>query len=69
MWLAQLMSYDFDIIYKNWSENRATDALSRVFCQEIMSLALSLVSTSLDQQIRDSYAQDAGIQKIIMDLQ
>ena len=30
VWLAQLMAYDFEIMYKKGSENRVADALSRV---------------------------------------
>ena len=69
IWLAQLMSYDFKIVYKKGSDNRAADALSRVPSHEIMSLALSSVSTDLNQQILDAYEHDRGIQKIIQELQ
>ena len=54
VWLSQLMSYDFEIVYKKGSENNAADALSRMHCQELMCLALSSVFGTLNQQIRDS---------------
>ena len=63
------MSYDFEIMYKKGSENRVADALSRVSSHEIASLAVSAVSSTLNQQILSSYEDDQGIQKIIQDLQ
>ena len=69
VWLAQLMSYDFEIVYKKGSENRVADALSRVSSHEIASLAVSAVSSTLNQQILSSYEDDNRIQKIIQDLQ
>ena len=65
VWLAQLMTYDFDITYKKGSENRVADALSRIPSHEIFSLALSSVSLSLNHQILSSYEKDVGLQKII----
>ena len=61
IWLAQLMSYDFDIVYRRGSENRAANALSRVSCLEILSLAISSISTELNHQIKESYIDDVGI--------
>ena len=69
VWLAQLMAYDFDIIYKKGNENGAADALSRVPVAEICCLALSSVSLDLNQRILDSYVRDPGISKIIKDLE
>ena len=51
VWLAQLMAYDFEIMYKKRSENRVADALSRVPSQELACLALSSISSTLNQQI------------------
>ena len=61
VWLAQLLYYNFDIVYKRGSENRAADALFRVLCAEILSLAISLISSDLNQKILDSYTDDAGV--------
>ena len=69
IWLGQLMSYDFDIVYKKRSENRAADALSRFPSHEILCLAISSISSTLNQQIFQSYESDAGIKKIITDMQ
>ena len=66
---SSTMSYDFEIFYNKGSDNKAADALSKVFSHELLSLALSLVSTSLNQQILDSYEHDTGIQKIIQVMQ
>ena len=49
-WLAQLMAYDFEIVYKKGAENRVADALSRVPSQEISCMALSSISPTLYHQ-------------------
>ena len=69
VWLAQLMAYDFNIVYKKMADNRATDALSKMLSHEIWSLALSSVPSYLNQQILKTYERDAGIGKIIKELQ
>ena len=68
-WLAQLMSYDFDIVYKKGRENGVADALSRLPSQEISCMALSSMSPLLYQQVVDSYGEDEGIQKLLQELQ
>ena len=69
IWLAQLMAYDFDIIYKRGAENRVADALSRISFSEILCLAVSSVSADLNKQILKSYEKDPGVMKIIKDLE
>ena len=68
LWLAKLMVYDFDIVYKRGRENRATDALSRMPSHEILCLAISAVSSDLSQQKMSSYEGDLRVQKIIREL-
>ena len=63
------MTYDFDIVYKKGSENKADDALSKMSSHELFCLALSSVSLDLNQQILRSYENDVGIKKIIQELQ
>ena len=48
VWLAQLMAYDFEIMYKKESENKAADALFRVPSHELAYLVLSSVSSTLN---------------------
>ena len=63
LWLAKLMVYDFDIVYKKGRENQATDALSRMPSHEILCLAISALSSDLSQQKMSSYEGDLGVQK------
>ena len=49
------MRFDYEIQYKCGTENKATDAVSRVQGSEILLLALSLVTSDLDAQIKASY--------------
>ena len=69
VWLAQLMAYDFDIVYKKGSENGVADALSRVPAVELWNLALSSVSSDINHQILDSYTRDPGVTQIIQELE
>ena len=55
------MVFDYEIQYKCGSENKAADALSRVQGSEILLLALSLVTTDLEAQIKASYHLDAHL--------
>ena len=68
-WLAQLMAYDYEILYKKGRENKIVDALSRFPGQDLSCMALSSISHVLYQQVLHSYENDLGIQKIIGELQ
>ncbi|GKE97808.1 hypothetical protein Tco_0021159 [Tanacetum coccineum] len=58
-WLPKLLGYDYEISYKKGSENIVAGALSRVECSaEINSLALSTITSDLQQKVKDSYEQD-----------
>ena len=67
-WLAQLMMYDFDIIYKRGNENKVANALSRMPSQQLSCMALSSMSHTLYQQVLNSYENDEHVQKIIAEL-
>ncbi|GAU45110.1 hypothetical protein TSUD_183180 [Trifolium subterraneum] len=68
-WSAELLGYDFDIIYKPGRLNRGVDALSRVneggeFCQVVSS------SQWIDGDlVKTEVLQDEELQKVIHDLQ
>ena len=57
-WLAQLMAYDFKIIYKKGTNNRAADALSRVHSQDFSCMAMSSIAPLLYQQVVEFYEKD-----------
>lgn len=64
-WLSKLMGFDYEIQYKKGVENSAANALSRVQGSEILSMAISLVTSDLEQQLKDSYHLDAGLLHIV----
>ena len=68
-WLAQLMMYDFDIMYQKRVENKADDALSRVPSQRLSCMALSCISPTLYQQILQTYEKDEAIQRVVREMQ
>nr|GEV71901.1 hypothetical protein [Tanacetum cinerariifolium] len=69
-WLPKLMGFDYDILYKKGSENKAADALSRIpTSAQLLTLALSTITSNYVQQIMESCGTDAELQKLIKDLE
>lgn len=58
------MGFDYEIVYKKGVENRAADALSRVTSTELMSIAVSSVSTELMSQIQASWEINLKLKEI-----
>lgn len=68
-WMAKLMGFHFDIVYKPGRENRAADALSRIHEEAELK---TIISTPVWLQGRDVYDEvhkDPALQKLISDLQ
>ena len=63
------MGYDYDISYKKGRENVVTDALSRVKAGELLSLAVSSISTELMEQIQRSWENDPYLVNLMVQLQ
>ena len=69
-WLPKLMGFDYEVVYKKGSDNVAADALSRLDGQsELLSIAVSTVTTDLYDKIVKSWENDAQVQDIIHKLQ
>ncbi|GKB57762.1 transposon ty3-I gag-pol polyprotein [Tanacetum coccineum] len=69
-WLPKLLGYDYEISYKKGSENTIADALSRISsCSELCSLILSIVTSDLLQQIKNSWVADVDLQLLIMQIE
>jgi hypothetical protein len=69
LWLVKLLGYGYDIEYKQGKENVPADALSRIPSKDLYVMTTSTISTSLMEEIRQSYTNDSAIQHIIKDLQ
>jgi len=69
LWLVKLLGYDYDIEYKQGKENVPADALSRIPSKDLHVMTTSTISTSLMEEIRQSYANDSAIQHINKELQ
>jgi hypothetical protein len=63
------LGYDYDIEYKQGKENVPADALSRIPSKDLYVMTTSTISTSLMEEIRQSYANDSAIQRINKELQ
>ncbi|GJV99606.1 retrotransposable element Tf2 [Tanacetum coccineum] len=69
-WLPKHIGFDYDILYKNGSENKDDDALYRIpTSAQLLALAPSLISSDYVQHIMDSCRADVELQKIITDLE
>jgi len=68
-WLSKLMGYDYEICYKKGKENTAADSLSRLPAAQLLTLSFSSVHTSLLEEVKVSWEQDANVQSIITQLE
>lgn len=64
-WLSKLMGFDYEITYKSGTENLVADALSRVEGSEVLCLAMSVISSDLNQQIKNSYTLDSHLTELV----
>lgn len=67
-WLSKLACFDFMIEYKQGAENRATDALSRTPSIQLLSIAVSSVESALLEDLKQHWATDKNLQKVIQEL-
>lgn len=63
------MGYDYDIHYRSGQVNQASDALSRVQGSEMLLMAISVITSNLEQHIKLSYHLDKILVSIIEELQ
>ncbi|GJS97214.1 hypothetical protein Tco_0804182 [Tanacetum coccineum] len=62
--------YDYEIFYKKGSENTAADALSKISSGfELCSLILSIITSDLLQQIKNSWVADVDLQLLIKQIE
>eukprot|EP00253_Pinus_taeda_P031027 PITA_31027 len=68
-WLAKLLGYDYEIIYKKGKDNRVADALSRQFDEESTLLAISLPIPEWIEEARREWFSHPGLSQLISQLQ
>lgn len=71
-WVAKMLGYDFDVVYKRGINNRVADALSRqpqLEAGQHFQLTASSVISSLLERVQQSYAGDKRLRKIILRIQ
>nr|GEU39550.1 putative mitochondrial protein [Tanacetum cinerariifolium] len=62
-WLPKLLGYNYEISYKQGSENHVPDALSKISSgSELCSIILSIITSDLLKQIKHSWEIDVDLQ-------
>ena len=59
-WLSKLMGFSYEIQYKSGTENKFTDALSRVYNSKLLLMAISVLHSDMEQKLIASYALDGS---------
>ncbi|KAE9602910.1 putative nucleotidyltransferase, Ribonuclease H [Lupinus albus] len=68
-WIAKLLGYHFEVIYKPGPENKAADSLSRVFEEGELREITSFPIWMHQQQLQQEKESDPLLKKIVKDLQ
>ena len=68
VWLAKLLGFDYEIEFKKGKDNVVVDALSKMTCRELNTLAMSTISTTLIEEIKASWVSDRVVQNLIQEL-
>jgi hypothetical protein len=68
VWLTKLLGFDYDIEYRKGKDNLAADALSRISSTELSALTLSSISTNIMEEIRQTWAADPNLQRVIKEV-
>jgi hypothetical protein len=61
VWLAKLLGFDYEIEFKKGKDNFAVDALSRVTYDELSTLAVSTISTTIMDEIKATWEGDRAV--------
>lgn len=67
-WLAKLMGYSYEIMYKKGSENVAADGLSRMSGLALFATSLNTFDSQLVKRLQSAWEQDVKLSAIIQQL-
>lgn len=67
-WSTRLLGYDFHIKYRRGEENRAADALSRLYETEGQFNAITILEPKWIRELKDSYQEDEELKGLIKQL-
>ncbi|KAJ0578410.1 putative nucleotidyltransferase, Ribonuclease H [Helianthus annuus] len=68
VWLSKLMGYDFEILYKQGSENGVADALSRVQSPALLAITVNTFDPSVWARIQNTWVADLALKQVLEEL-
>ena len=68
-WMAKLLGYHFEVVYKHGPENKAVDSLSRMFEEGELNSITSFPIWLQLQQVQQEVEHDEKLKKVIEDIQ
>lgn len=68
-YLAKLLGYSYEIVYKPGAQNRVTDALSRIHEDHSQVFAITIPHWDFIQKLQQTFTSDTQLQQLITQVQ
>lgn len=68
-YLAKLLGYSYEIVYKPGTQNRVADALSRLYEPPAHMMAITIPHWDFLEKLKDSFVSDSELQELLLKVQ